>query len=460
MRAHYYCHERVCLDLKFVVFETEIEYKAHLAEMHMGGGGGGRMQRSAQNQLRRIDSSFVFETVGASRSNVARGPISVAATATLSQPQPPRPTPPPASVVVSKDLLFNGGPESMGALLGRLESLSLYEENNREVIAHLRNQAGLSEAQVTKVRQVCSEYQRDRIGIVEMFTRQSRLLSSPDLIRQVFERLISLQLDPRKRTEMTAQLTGYLNRLAAFPTLPEGGSGDGVGESIPVVRRPGPVKGGNRILTIGPKPAHPHSVFISRTGPLMGSDPAKNPLSLIRGTTLTAATLTKSSTPKRVDDAAVSDARSPKGSSSGKAKKGLVAATSASFHQALQVGPSSCAPIRSGTGGSGSALYELDDQQYPTLGGPSDASRTTAIGAAQVQSNIFSRSRDHSGPDTFVMGHQAVPPPPPPPPNDDDDGEEEETLQDTLEPPPATTAAKKKRSKKGRVVLQCAHPTL
>ena len=426
-RAHYYCPERVCLDLKFVVFETEIEYKAHLAEMHMGrdsNTGAGRMQRSAQNQLRRVDPSFVFETVSSANRSAAARP---------SQPPPPAPIIPPSiavAPVVGEDILFNGSQDSMSALLGRLESLTIYEESNREVLRHLQNQ--LSNADIAQVRQICSAYQKDQIGIVEMFTRLTRLFGSAETIKQVFERLITLQLDPRKRSEMTAQLTGHLNRLAAFPSLPEG-------EDAPVVlvtKQPARPNAGNKVLRIGPKPAHPHSVFVSRTGPLMGSDPTKNPLRLVQGTgTLTSATLTAN----RFKSPSLSSERPVK------VKEPSQKPVKASFDQALKVGPASCAPIDHTSGNRHqSGHYALDDQQYPTLGGKiDDGSVTTSIGAAQVKSNIFSRAFDHTGPETFVMGG----------------GESSHDIEDESADS-EIKAVKKKRSKKGRVVLQCAHPTL
>jgi hypothetical protein len=57
-KEHFLCSEKECLDKKFVVFESEIDLKAHQLEVHPGG-----FSKDARKDARRIDmSGFDFRT--------------------------------------------------------------------------------------------------------------------------------------------------------------------------------------------------------------------------------------------------------------------------------------------------------------------------------------------------------------------------------------------------------------
>ncbi|KAG2171561.1 hypothetical protein INT43_008287, partial [Umbelopsis isabellina] len=57
-RDHYMCQWRDCLDKKFIVFESDIDLKAHEVEVH--GSSGGRVQRARQMEARKVDVTFEY----------------------------------------------------------------------------------------------------------------------------------------------------------------------------------------------------------------------------------------------------------------------------------------------------------------------------------------------------------------------------------------------------------------
>jgi len=62
MKAHHPCKQRACLDQKFVVFNTEMDLKAHMVEVH-----GTAMSSRDRRDARRVETGFEHEDRGGHR---------------------------------------------------------------------------------------------------------------------------------------------------------------------------------------------------------------------------------------------------------------------------------------------------------------------------------------------------------------------------------------------------------
>ena len=62
MKEHHPCKQRACLDQKFVVFNTEMDLKAHMVEIH-----GTAMSSRDRRDVRRVETGFGYEDRGGHR---------------------------------------------------------------------------------------------------------------------------------------------------------------------------------------------------------------------------------------------------------------------------------------------------------------------------------------------------------------------------------------------------------
>lgn len=62
MKEHHPCKQRACLDQKFVVFNTEMDLKAHMVEVH-----GTAMSSRDRRDVRRVETDFDYEDRGGHR---------------------------------------------------------------------------------------------------------------------------------------------------------------------------------------------------------------------------------------------------------------------------------------------------------------------------------------------------------------------------------------------------------
>lgn len=264
--AHYLCPERLCLDLKFVVFASELEYKAHMAEVHLSHT---KMQRSVQKQLARIDPSFMVETTRSNRRD-DRGNV-----AAVTAPQPrssPAPATVPAPIIAAAPIdpakLFFG--DAVAVLAGRLASASLYEQRNDDFIHTLQQAEKMSPAAIQQLQALCKRYQEGRIRIHEWTQRLWDQLGGERAPR-LAPLLIELQLDERKKIEMGRAVQAHNHKLEAFPPLPsnsqrkQADSWHGGGETSTGTKKVVPSTGKTIRLVSSNR---------------MSSDPSKNPLGL------------------------------------------------------------------------------------------------------------------------------------------------------------------------------------
>jgi hypothetical protein len=357
--------------MKFVVFATEIEYKAHMAEVHLAHT---KMQRSVQKSMTRIDASFMYDTVAQPSTGRSNQPRTLLASVTSEPPPAPAaasPKPPQSVAPVDTSKLFFG--DSIGLLAGKLASLTLYQGRNDDLMRALQGEHLTAQA-IAQLQGHCRRFQEGGLPAPDLVGRVFNQLGV-DRAKTVLPMIIELQLDERKKVEMTAAYRTYLHKLEAFPPLPQthhhhhhhhpvGSSGRTVNGSAPrVVRLAGPA----------PKPVR----LVSGGAPF---DPTKNPLGLIGGIGSTAK------------------------STSNKPKKSLALP---GFSQAAAAGSGATmtldtkAPNQSGPSG----LQHFDEEQFPSL--LETSPRKQPSQSAASLGNAFAPDDSGARPDSFIIGQDA-----------------------------------------------------
>lgn len=235
-----------------------------MAEVHLSHT---KMQRSVQKQLTRIDPSFMVETT---RTGSSRRDREAPAPQTRAFPMTALPpTALPAAPPIDPAKLFFG--DSVASLAGRLASVSLYEQRNDDFMHILQQAEHMSPPAVQQLQTLCKRYQDGRIKIHEWTQRLWELLGNERAPR-LAPLLIELQLDERKKVEMSRAVQAHVHKLEAFPPLPAtrraaaaGAAGDSwnyTGEAKKVV------------------PSTGKTIRLVSTNRMTSADPSKNPLGL------------------------------------------------------------------------------------------------------------------------------------------------------------------------------------
>lgn len=444
-KDHYLCTDPVCLELKFIVFETEFEYKAHISEVHMSGM---KLQRAAQNQIRRIETSFALpdRPSSASSNHGGRGgnrpgrdhrgqrdEISSHPSEghRSSPPQSSNVLPPVPQLKVCPERLVYG--EAIGGLASKLQSLSLYEQRNEEFLDRLRNDFLLSPKQISSLRTCCNQFQKGSLTSMALVLKLDALLGS-ERLATIAPSLVELQLDSLKRIQLDNDVSAHLAKLAAFPALPPPTRAEGAASSSKSKFVKGSTSKSDSIISKtlqsvqGGQPSNPVVLRIkpvTQVKPVLptGVDPSRNPLALI------------------------GSIQRPTASSSSSSPKMTTAKPSnqlPSFRQAI--GTTSSAAIldevpQEGTG------RPLDEADYPTLPGQKAPASAPAAGTV---GNIFASGPNRNELESFIIG-------------DTEQAATFEVLKDSLltsasvsesSSTPATTAKSGKKKQKGQVILK------
>lgn len=437
-REHWLCPDPSCLELKFVVFENELEYKAHQAEMHLAHV---RMQRSAQNQFRRLDAGFRVVSsnspVSAHREGTrdradrggprsrsgeadetgARGSTTVTRTEHPASSSSPTLAPSPLPFVlnknVAKNLIFG---DAIGELAGRLQSLSLYEQRNVELTQTLLRDHGLTEGQLGSLKGHCRLYQKDQLDAASLALKLEGLLGASGL-ETIYPILVDLELDSSKRVVLERAIRAHLCRLAEFPALPKThgtgpfASGDmSMGRSTtmnfarrlgasPPVPSAGTSAAASRhvpVATIRIKPVPGRDSLATRGRPSSTTvDPSRNPLALLGAVKSTAALSAPSSGPTET-------------TSRKKPPPSYLQAVSTS--SSVGIAP----PLREDGHDQRS---RLDEASFPILGGSrKGAGHGDAMGVALSPSSfpappsrpsVFTSEGQSAEPESFVIGDRS-----------------------------------------------------
>lgn len=455
-REHWLCPDPSCLDLKFVVFENELEYKAHQAEMHLAHV---RMQRSTQNQFRRLDTGF--QVVSSSSSAARRGeggrtrdrdehhrshiragereeePTRQDDTMMMTRTEgglglgrgggstlAPSSAPPSATLskATARNLIFG---EAIGELASRLQSLSLYEQRNVELAQTLTRDHGLSEGQLGSLKGHCRLYQRGQLDAASLTLKLEGVLGAKGL-EVIGPIIIDLELDTGKRLALEGAIRAHLRRLTEFPALPEvhgastGGSGTkrdgpraGVSPSPPIVTKASTMNFARRVgaasaalsssstTSVAPVPLKHMPVATIRIKPAPTSVPSPYYYGM--------ATVDPAKNPLALlgavrSTAALSASSSLYGSSTG-AAAGSRKKQPAPLPSYLQAVASSSSVGITRSASSGEAEYghqaSLDETNFPHL---AEGKRKAAIPSSSAFSSVFARGGQSTEPASFVIG--------------------------------------------------------
>lgn len=302
-RDHFLCPEPLCLDLKFVVFETEMELKMHRAEVHLPTQ---KMQRSMQNQLRRMDPEFSIlspdgegsratrrrprnplnqQSTGPEAAAAATAATASAAAGTLPlHPPPPPPPPPPGEPIpraISRHFVYGEGATDLAQ---RLQSLALYEQRNVQFSESLRTDHQLGEGAIGSLKSLCRQFQRGELSALDTACRIEALVGY-ERMERIAPTLLELQLDSYKRMQLDAAIQSRLKLIAAFPPLPTvtlsqlavEGSSRRATTSFATATSTGTARGDGPASVLRIKPAE--KSIARKIVP--GTDPSKNPLALL-----------------------------------------------------------------------------------------------------------------------------------------------------------------------------------
>ena len=229
-REHFLCPEPLCRELKFVVFENELEYKAHQAEVHLAHQ---KLQRSQQRQLQRLNISF---GTGSSSNNSGGGSSESTSTvsgnsgnthshsnnSTSSNANPKLTLTNDQRNQIATNLIYG---EVTDDLANRLQSLSLYQNRNDEFIESvLRGSLHFNQKQIQEVFEIAREYQKGKTSGMEFILKIEKLIQSNSadsniVVLKVVSGLSELQLDEMKRQKLNVAISEYKEKCTSFPEL-------------------------------------------------------------------------------------------------------------------------------------------------------------------------------------------------------------------------------------------------
>ena len=226
-REHFLCPEPLCRELKFVVFENELEYKAHQAEVHLAHQ---KLQRSQQRQLQRLNISFgtgssssggvSSESTGSGNSN--SGNTHSHSTNSTSTSSNKLTLTNDQRNQIATNLIYG---EVTDDLANRLQSLSLYQNRNDEFIESvLRGSLHFNQKQIQEVFEIAREYQKGKSSGMEFILKIEKLIqpNSADsniVVLKVVTGLSELQLDEMKRQKLNVAISEYKEKCTSFPEL-------------------------------------------------------------------------------------------------------------------------------------------------------------------------------------------------------------------------------------------------
>ncbi len=410
--AHYRCSEPGCAELTLVAFADELELRAHVLEAHSPQISG-RMQRAEANRMRQLPVGY---TVGRSGSD-NRGPdsrgsasgrlgagesssrrdASGAGRSGTGQPSSRRDTPSAGrsgtgptntrqgqpiagqasnahngehraggSAGAQEQSLRNSvdreallyGPDAVDLLGARVETLSLYVHRNDALVSALSRDYSLDAAGQRRVRAACREFQgrtRSAPGLVALLS--DVLGGDPGRLAALCAALGDLQPDRGLAAALLRAAGVHASRLSAFPALPPPSAAD----------RPAARPVGHTVIRVAK--ARPGQSI--GTAP-MGTDPSRNPLSLIGGS-MSGGGAARSSRPARAT---------------------FVHATASSSTVAVspmrQAAPR--APVR-------------DSGDFPALGGGATEDQTAH--RAPSSASVLAAAPDYAASETFSVGESA-----------------------------------------------------
>lgn len=210
-KEHFLCPEPLCKELKFIVFENELEYKAHQVEMHLSHQK--QLQRSQQRQLQRLNISFTGPDRAGSDGNRTQGQTNNTSTTSPQSQQPGNRLTQIQKDQIGSNLVFG---EVTDELSNHLQSLSLYQQRNDTFMDSLRSH--LNPVQVQSILKEARAFQKGEIQGYDIIGRLEKVLNSNEIL-SIFPDLSELQLDALKRDRLTVAVSEYEKKCRSFPAL-------------------------------------------------------------------------------------------------------------------------------------------------------------------------------------------------------------------------------------------------
>ena len=262
---HFLCIDSICLESKFIVFENEIELKAHMAEIHLDR----KLQRSKQRQLQRIAVPFSQPPL---KSTLSRQGESQRVRSQEIKPDILEDFQNRSVESSSRDNSNFFFPLSPGA---RPQTWELFESRNLELSSFLEKLGKASD----DIKTMCRKFQQNQITARELVSDLYRNFG-PDQFQNLLPKLIELEDNPTKKTELCNCFKEQVDKIMAFPSLPT------QQQILPSSTAPSShysslITGGKRNIPVF------KGRILSKKGAHLSppSDPCKNPLSLLPGVT-------------------------------------------------------------------------------------------------------------------------------------------------------------------------------
>ena len=259
-RDHFMCTDPICLESKFIVFENEIELKAHSAEVHLDR----KLQRSRLRQLQRID--VPFSQPSSAKNILARR---TEHRGSKSQEVPNEEAESPRSQAVEPPPRDNSNFFFPLASSTQQQTWELFETRNLELATFLEKLNFSSD----DVKSRCRKFQQNQMVARELTANLYRVFG-PEQFQKILPRLIELEDNSIKRAELCSCFKEQVDKILAFPSLPS---------------RQAPPSSSSYYSTLitGEKrniPLFKGRILSKKTGIHSApSDPCKNPLSLLPG---------------------------------------------------------------------------------------------------------------------------------------------------------------------------------
>jgi hypothetical protein len=208
-KEHYLCPEPLCRELKFVVFENELEYKAHQSEVHLSHQ---KLQRSQQRQLQRLNINFGENGVQNSNERSTQGQGQ-------GQGQQLKLTNDQRNQI-ALNLVYG---QVTDDLANRLQSLSLYQNRNDEFVENLRGTFHLNQNQIKSIFETARAYQRNEMTATDLILRVEKVLvlgsNEKENLIKISKSLSDLQLDEIKKQRLDFAISQYREKCSSFPEL-------------------------------------------------------------------------------------------------------------------------------------------------------------------------------------------------------------------------------------------------
>lgn len=237
-RDHWLCGNKECLDQKFVVFESEVDYKAHQVEVH-----GNELSSREKREAARIEANFGFEDPAEGSSRGKKGKSRGGSGNTNGAdagPSEPRDVL-GVSQLASRSHVPGAGPAnhaSRRALFGSglttpspatptptLTDNRTTEQKHQSYMDRVSSALNASESRITSFRSSVRLFKHNECSARDLISTIHSLVGDMDDASPLVQGLADLLEDPDKVQALRDAWNGYRVERTQFPSLTPSGSG-------------------------------------------------------------------------------------------------------------------------------------------------------------------------------------------------------------------------------------------